>query len=258
MAGMMVHQDGSTHRWIPGLDHNVDLIVTLDDATSEITSAFFTSQEGTLSSFRGIQETIEGHGLFCSFYTDRGSHYFYTPEGGGKVDKGRLTEVGRALRQLGVQHIAAYSPQARGRSERMFGTLQARLPKELELAGIETMEAANAYLRTVYIPRHNAQFAVKAREETPAWISWVGIELKEILCIQEERVVQNDNTISYEGLRLQIPRDDLRHHYVRTTVQVRRYADSTLGIFYGPRLLGRYDAEGRLMGTFSETLEKAA
>ena len=257
MAGMMIHQDGSTHRWIPGLDHNIDLIVTMDDATSEVTSAFFAPQEGTLSTFRGIQETIERYGLFCSFYTDRGSHYWYTPEEGGKVDKGCLTEVGRALKHLGIQHIAAYSPQARGRSERMFGTLQARLPKELELAKIETTEEANHYLQTVYLPRHNAQFTVKAREEAAAWIPWGGIDLNEILCSQEERIVQNDNTISYEGLRLQILSDDLRHHYVRTTVQVRRYKDGSLGVFYGHRLLGRYDAQGQHI-TVQKVLAKAA
>lgn len=244
MAGMMIHQDGSTHNWIPGLGHNIDLIVTMDDATSEVTSAFFVAQEGTWSTLRGIQETIERYGLFCSFYTDRGSHYWYTPEAGGKVDKGRLTEAGRALKQLGIQHIAAYSPQARGRSERMFGTLQDRLPRELELAQVKTLEGANHYLQTVYLPRHNAQFTVTAREEASAWVAWGGMDLNEILCTQEERVVQNDNTISYEGVRLQITQDDLRHHYVKTTVEVRRYQDGSLGVFYGHRLLGRYDEKG--------------
>lgn len=157
MAGMMIHQDGSTHRWLPHLDHNFDLIVSLDDATSKITSAFLVEQEGTLSSLRGIRETIDAYGLFCSLYTDRGSHYWLTPEAGGKVDKGNLTQVGRALRQLGIRHIAAYSPQARGRSERLFGTLQDRLPKEFVLKGIKTVEEANAYLRNIYIPRHNCK-----------------------------------------------------------------------------------------------------
>jgi transposase len=140
MPGMMIHQDGSTHDWIPGLGYDVDLIITMDDGNSEITSGFFVLEEGTDSSFQGIEETIEKRGLFCSFYTDRGSHYWTTPEAGGKVDKNNLTQVGRALKQLGVQQIAAYSPEARGRSERTFGTLQNRLPKELFLAGIKTLE----------------------------------------------------------------------------------------------------------------------
>jgi transposase len=165
MSGMMIHQDGSKHDWIPGLGYQIDLIATLDDATSEITSAFFVEEEGTESSFQGIKETIEKHGLFCSLYTDRGSHYWYTPEAGGPVDKSQLTQVGRALKQLGIQHIAAYSPQARGRSERMFGTLQSRLPQELSLHGITTLEAANKYLKDVYLPRHNKQFTVEAKEK---------------------------------------------------------------------------------------------
>ncbi len=127
MRGMMIHQDGSTHEWVPG--QVWDLIVTMDDATSEIYSAFFVDEEGTHSSFQGIKDVIEHQGLFCSFYSDRGSHYFHTPEAGGKVDKFRLTQFGRALKQLNIKHIAAYSPQARGRSERMFGTLQGRLPQ---------------------------------------------------------------------------------------------------------------------------------
>ena len=250
MAGMMIHQDGSTHEWIPGLGHNVDLIVTMDDATSIVTSAFFVLQEGTASTMRGLQETIETYGLFCSFYTDRGSHYAYTPEAGGKVDKSVLTQVGRALRQLGINHICAYSPQARGRSERMFGTLQGRLPKELKLKGIRTIEEANHYLKEVCLPLHNEQFTVKAREEKSAYIPWVGGELKEVFCLQEERVVQNGNTVSYQGKRLQIGKDDLRHHYVKTTVQVREYLDGTFSLYYGPRCIGTYDKEGNPLDVY--------
>lgn len=246
MAGMMLHQDGSTHRWIPDLSHNVDLIVTMDDATSTITSLFFAPQEGTMSSLRGIKETIERYGLFCSFYTDRGSHYWWTPEVLGKVSKRQLTEVGRALNQLGIQHIAAYSPQARGRSERMFGTLQGRLPQELALRGITTLEEANCYLQEIYLPRHNRQFTVPAKETQSAYTPWIGPELNEILCVQEERVVQNDNTVRYKTTVLQIPKDNLRHHYVKAAVQVRKYLNGTIGLFYGERCLGRYEITGRL------------
>lgn len=247
MAGMMLHQDGSTHRWITALDHNLDLIVTMDDATSEITSAFLVEEEGTMSTFRGLRETIEKYGLFCSFYTDRGSHYFYTPEAGGKVDKHTQTQVGRALKQLRIKHLSAYSPQARGRSERMFGTLQNRLPKEFALQDIKTIEEANAYLREVYLPRHNKQFTVKAKDSKSAFIPWVGPGLKDILCLQEERIVQNDNTIRYEGLILQIPKNDYRHHYVRTTVNVHTYVDASLAVFYGHMCIGKYDMKGNLL-----------
>lgn len=245
MTGMLIHQDGSTHNWIPGLGHNVDLIVTMDDATSEITSGFFVLQEGTDSSFRGIKETIEKHGLFCEFYTDRGAHYWTTLKAGERVDKQNPTQLGRALKELGIRQVPAYSPQARGRSERMFGTLQNRFPNECELYGITTLEDANRYLREIYLPRHNEQFTVKPEiEDKSAYIPWVGTDLDECLCHQEERVVQNDNTISYNTIRLQIPKDDIRNHYVRTTVQVRQYSDGRLSIYFGNRCLGRYDAEG--------------
>ena len=159
---MLLHQDGSRHQWVPAVWW--DLIVTLDDATGEHTSMFFVEEEGTLSSLHGIGQTIAAKGLFCSLYTDRGSHYFYTPEANGKVDKTRPTQVGRAVAQLGIEHIAAYSPQARGRSERAFETHQGRLPQELALAGITDRAVANHYLATVYMPRHNAEFMVAASQ----------------------------------------------------------------------------------------------
>lgn len=252
MRGMMLHQDGSTHRWIPALEYDLDLIVTLDDATSEITSAFLVGEEGTMSTFRGLQETIEKHGLFCSLYTDRGSHYFYTPEAGGKVDKSTQTQVGRALKQLNIKHVAAYSPQARGRSERMFGTLQDRLPKELALKGIQTIDEANAYIRDVYLPRHNKQFSVEPKEAKSAYTPFIGVGLQDILCIQEERTVQQDNTIRYNGMVLQIPKNEYRHHYVRTTVTVHRYQDKSLAVFYGHMCIGRYDRFGGCEGEAKE------
>lgn len=244
MRGMMIHQDASTHRWYG--EGYADLVVTLDDATSEITSAFFCSQEGTNSSLRGIHETISKHGLFCSFYTDRGSHYFYTPEVGGKVDKSRLTEVGRALRQLGIDHIAAYSPEARGRSERMFATLQGRLVAELKLAGITTMKGANRYLQETYLPRHNAQFMVAPELEASAYVATQGLDVANILCIQEGRVVGSDNSVRYKTLTLQIPPSPYRHHFVRMHVRVHHYPDDSLAIFHGPREIGRYLPNGAI------------
>ncbi len=249
LPGMMLHQDGSTHEWVPGCQW--DLIVTLDDATSEIYSAFFVEEEGTMSSLQALQVVIETQGLFSSLYTDRGSHYWHTDEAGGKVDKTRLTQVHRALQQLGITLIPAYSPEARGRSERAFRTLQDRLPKELALAGITEMAAANQYLTTQFLPVHNQRFAVPASEAGTAFVPWIGTDLTEILCVQEERVVAKDNTVRYQGLSLQIPQDPHRFHYVRVTVRVHDHPDETLAVFHGPRCLARYHADGRLIETES-------
>ena len=243
VPGMMLHQDGSRHEWLQG-QPPLDLIATMDDATSTIYSAFLVEEEGTVSSFQGLAEVFGAHGLPMSLYTDRGSHYFYTPEAGGKVDKSRLTQVGRALRQLGVEHIAAYSPQARGRSERLFQTLQDRLPKELALNAITTMDAANAFIRDHYIPAHNARFAVKAEQEGSAFVAIPGVDLNEILCVQEERQVGHDNCVSFNRLKLQIPESPLRAHFVKANVKVRHYCDGTHAIFHGPRCIGRYTSKG--------------
>jgi transposase len=259
MVGMMIHQDGSKHRWIPALDYDLDLIVTLDDASSKITSCFLVEEEGTFSSFQGVYETIKQEGVFCSFYTDRGSHYFYTPEVGGKVDKSIVTQVGRALRQLGIRHIPAYSPQARGRSERMFGTLQNRLPKELALHNITTLEGANRYIKEIYTPRHNEQFCVKPASVERAFIPWVSatVALEDVLCLEESRTVQHDNTVRYNGLILQIPKNEYRHHYIKAEVKVHEYCDHQLAIFYGPLCIGRYDAEGVLINNSNTEVKEA-
>jgi transposase len=245
VPGMMLHQDGSRHEWVPGCQW--DLIVTMDDATSELYSAFFVEEEGTMSSFQGLREAIAAKGLFGSLYTDRGSHYWYTETTGGKVDKCRLTQVHRALRQLGIPLIPAYSPEARGRSKHVFRTLQDRLPKELALAGITAMAAANQFLRDRFVLAYNQRFAVSAAEVGTAFIPWVGSSLADILCVQEERVVANDNTVRYQGLHLQIPPDQHRFHYVKATVRVHEYPDGTLAVFHGPRCLARYQSEGRVI-----------
>lgn len=242
--GMMLHQDGSTHEWVPGVQW--DLILTMDDATNEHYSLFFVEEEGTSSSFRGIKETIEKRGLFSSLYTDRGSHYWFTPETGGKVDKVNLTQFGRAMKRLGIQMIPAYSPEARGRCERMFGTHQERLPKELALAGIKDMEAANRYIREVYLPAFNAEFMQPAMEEGSACVAYIGTNLDDILCEQHERVVGKDNCVSFESLKLQIPPDQYRLHYVKVTVKVHRYPDGSMAVFHGPRRLACYDQLGSL------------
>jgi len=242
MAGMMLHQDGSTHEWVPG--HHWDLIITLDDATSEHYSMFFVEEEGTASSFRAMQEVISAHGLPSSLYTDRGSHYWHTPQTGGKVDKRNLTQFGRAMAQLGIEMIPAYSPQARGRCERQFATHQARLPRELAARGITTLEAANQYLKAHYLPAFNREFAVKPAVEGSAFVPFIGPALDDILCEQYERTVNKDNCVAFEGRALQIPADQYRRHYVKARVRVYRYPDGTLALFHGPRKLASYTSEG--------------
>ena len=247
MVGMMLHQDASTHAWLAGDAGKQDLVVTMEDATSEIYSIFLVDEEGTASSFQGIREVVAQHGLFCSLYTDRGSHYFLTPEAGGKVSKTVLTQVGRALKQLGIEHIPAYSPQARGRSERMFGTLQDRLPKELKLAGIDTVEAANRWLSDSYMAEHNQRFAISAAQEGSAFVADTMGAWREILCIQEDRTVGNDNTVKWERLSLQLPPSRLRSHFVKATVRVHAYPDGRLAVFWGPHRLADYDARGSII-----------
>lgn len=246
-SGMMIHQDGSTHEWVPG--KKWDLIVTMDDATNEHYSMFFVQEEGTASSFRGVREVIEKHGLFSSFYSDRGSHYWYTPNAGGKVDKASLTQFGRAMAHLGIEMIPAYSPQARGRSERMFKTHQDRLVKELAVAGINRMTEANQYIEKIYLPNFNDEFSRPAPEDGSVFVPWAGERLKDILCEQYKRTVNNDNCVSFKGLSLQIPANEYRCHYVRAKVKINVYDDGGMSVWHGPRKLASYDAKGNILKT---------
>lgn len=253
LPGMMIHQDGSTHEWIVG--QKWDLISTMDDASNEHYSMFFCDEEGTASSFQGVMETITKRGLFSSFYSDRGSHYWHTPEAGGKVDRNNLTQFGRAMAHLGICTIAAYSPEARGRSERAFETHQGRLPNELALMGITTMEAANRYLRENYLPAFNRKFAHPAREEGSAFMPYIGPSLNDILCEQHERTVQHDNCVKFENLVLQISKNEYRCNYIKAKVRVHRHLDETLSIFHGPRKLADYDSKGQQV---QHIIQKAA
>jgi len=255
LVGMMIHQDGSRHRWVGEVAW--DLIVTMDDASSEVYSAFFVPEEGTWSSFQGVRETIEQRGLFCSFYSDRGSHYWYTPEAGGKVDKRRPTQFGRALDELGIERIAAYWPQARGRSERMFRTLQERLPKELALAGITTMAQANRYLREDFLPPFNRRFQVEPAESGSAFVPLLSVSLDDILCLKTERSVGNDNCVSYQGKTLQLPKLPHRCHYAKAKVKVHEYHDGAMAVFHGPRRLADFDPQGQLAGDQHNPLKAA-
>lgn len=256
-AGMMLHQDASRFAWLPG-QPALDLVVTMDDATSEVYAAFLVEEEGTASSLRALLEVFASKGLPGSLYTDRGSHYFFTPKAGEEVDKTRLTQVGRALARLGIEHIPAYSPEARGRSERMFGTLQDRLAKELKLAGITEVEPANRFIREVYLPAHNARFVRPPALPESAFVAVDPAQLREILCVQEERIVARDNTVSFGRMRLQLPESRLRAHYVKARVRVHQYPDGNLAVFHGPRAIARYTSCGEPIEASQHTFKAAA
>lgn len=244
LPGMMLHQDGSTHEWVAG--QKWDLIVTMDDATNEHYSMFFVEEEGTASSFAGIKDVLLAKGLFCSLYSDRGSHYWHTPEAGGKVDRKNLTQFGRAMHQLGIEMIPAYSPEARGRSERAFATHQDRLVKELALFGICEMDAANRYLREKYLPAFNAEFMEPATESGSCFVPLLNAQIDDILCEHYERTVARNNCVAFERLSLQIPKDDYRCNYINVRIRVHRYPDGSLAIFHGPRKLAAYHPSGLL------------
>ena len=243
MVGMLLHIDGSKHQWF-GDERWFDLIVILDDATSEIYYAQLVEEESTRTVMAGLREVIETQGLFCALYSDRGSHFFVTPKAGEKVDKHRLTQVGRAMKELGVRMIPAYSPQARGRSERSFGTWQGRLPQELRLAGITTLEGANAFLRGRYIGEFNTKFTVAAANKQTAFRRTLRTDLNWIFTVQTERVVAKDNTIAIADRSWQIDKSRFRSTLAGCTVTIHEHLDGTVSIRYGPHVVGRFDAGG--------------
>jgi len=243
LPGMLLHIEGSHNQCFQD-ERWYDLIVVLDDATSEIYYAQLTEEESTLKVMAGLKEVIQSKGVFCALYSDRGSHFWLTPKAGGKVDAHRLTQVGRALRELGVQMIAAYSPQARGRSERNFGTWQGRLPQELRLRGIRSLEAANRFLREEYITEFNARFQVPAAQRGTAFVHRSSRDLDLIFALQFERTVNRDNTVSIQNLRLQIEPVRWRATLAGCTVKVHQHLDGSVTITHGPQRLGHYSAEG--------------
>jgi transposase len=245
LTGMMLHVDGSRHRWIPGLDQYQDLVVLFDDATSELYDAQLVDEESTATVMAGLKRVIETRGLFCSLYSDRGSHMAWTPKAGEPVHPRNPTQIARALEQLGIELILAYSPQARGRCERLFGTWQGRLPQELRLRGITTVEAANEFLRTDWIGMHNASFSVKAEQSGTAFLPYTGTELEKIFSHQHDRVVENDNTVKFENRCLQIAQQTFRFSMARCKVLVCEHLDRTLTVHYSNHTLGRYDAAGQ-------------
>lgn len=256
LVGMLLHLDASTHRWLPDLPRQ-DLVVMLDDADGRILYARFVPQEGTASTFAALHHVLTRSGRFAELYTDRGSHFCRTPTAGEAPAELQQGQVTRALHTLGIRQIFARSPEARGRSERAFGTLQGRLPPELRVAGITTYAAANTYLETVFVADFNRRFTVRPAEPESAFVRVAGVDLALLLSVQHERVVRNDSTITFNRLVLQLPRSGPRPHYVRCPVLVHEFPDGRLGISYQGRLLARYTRAGTLL-TATSAKGKAA
>jgi transposase len=246
MPGMLLHIDGSKHQWF-GDERWYDLIVILDDATGEIYYAQLVQEESTRTVMEGLRAVIESKGLFCALYSDRGSHFFVTPKAGEKVDKHRLTQVGRAMKELGVQMIPAYSPQARGRSERSFGTWQGRLPQELRLAGIKTVEGANTFLRESYIAAFNQKFAVAPIQKGTAFRRTTRSDLDWIFTVQTERVVAKDNTVAIADRHWQLEKSRFRSSLAGLTVTIHQHLDGNVSVRYGPHVVGRFTATGETL-----------
>jgi len=243
VPGMLLHIDGSEHRWFQD-DRWYDLLVILDDASSEIYYAQLVEEESTLTVMAALREVVELKGLFCALYSDRGSHFWLTPKAGEAVDPHRVTQVGRALRELGIRMIPAYSPQARGRSERNFATWQGRLPQELRLAGCSTLDQANRFLRERYIAEFNRRFQVAAAQPGNAFVPAARLDLDRVFSLQFERTVNRDNTVSFQNRRLQIEPVRWRGTLAGCNVIAHQHLDGTLSLSYGPHCLGHYDADG--------------
>jgi transposase len=247
LPGMLLHIDGSKHRWFQD-DRWYDLIVIMDDATSEIYYAQLVEEESTRTVMQAVKEVIRAKGLFCALYSDRGSHFFVTPKAGEAVDKTRLTQVGRALKELGIQMIPAYSPQARGRSERNFGTWQGRLPQELRVAGIRSLEEANHFVRERYIEEFNRRFMVKAAERGTAFRRATRTDLEWVFTIQTQRVVAKDNTVAIGPRSWQIDKSRFRHTLAGCTVTIHEHLNGDISIRYGPHMIGRFGPDGQRGG----------
>lgn len=257
LPGMLLHVDGSRHSWLPGVGQQ-DLISVLDDATNQVYYAQLVPEESTATVMAALKEVVHKRGVFCSVYSDRGSHFFYTPKAGEAPQPGHRTQIGRALQQLGIELIPAFSPQARGRCERFFGTWQGRLPQELRQRKLQTLEEANRFLRQSWIPYHNRRFTAPAAQAGTALVPYAGSELDKIFSRQEERVVASDNTVSFAKLILQIEPQQFRFSMAGCRVLVCHHLDETLSLYYGPHLLGRYHAQGELLRAGKRGKKRAA
>jgi hypothetical protein len=257
MRGMLLHLDASRHEWVAGLPMR-DLNVLLDDADGRILFARFVVEEGTRSTLEALAHVFRQYGRFCELYTDRGSHFCRTSEAERGPDEIQTGQVTRVLRSLGIGHIRARSPEARGRSERAFGTIQGRLPQELRLEGITDYDAANAYLVETFLPDFNARFAVEPQQPESAFTRLVGLDLELLLSIQHERRVRNDNTVLFEKMELQLSSVPERMHFAKCSVLVHRFLDDSLGVSFQGRLVGRFTADGRAVAVHPKTTRKPA
>ena len=243
LRGMMLHIDGSHHQWFCD-DRWYDLLVILDDATSKIYYAQLVEDESTRTVMTALRTVIEQQGLFCSLYSDRAGHFFITPKTGEPVDRRRLTQVGRAMKELGIEMIPAYSPQARGRGERNFQTWQGRLPQELRLAGIRNLVQANAFLNQHYISEFNQKFAVAPLQSGTAFVPIKRTDLDRVFSIQHERSVDQDNTIRWATIPLQIQPQRWRSTLAGCRVMIYEHLEGTLTVGYGPHTVGRFSPSG--------------
>jgi len=243
--GELLHIDGSPHQWLDvRVGEKQTLIAVVDDATKTVLHARLWPEETTEAIMVALRDVVQAHGIPMALYSDRAAWAAHTPKAGGRVDKQRLTQVGRVLKRLGIEHIVAYSPQARGRSERMNGTFQGRLVNELRVAQIGTLEAANRYLREHFIPQLNEEFCVAAVDPAPAFVSAGPIDLDQIICHEEERDVSLDNMVQLKGVRMQIGKQPGRASCARVQVSVRRHLDGTHSVWRGTQCWGRFDVQG--------------
>lgn len=254
--GEMLHLDGSQHAWLAlrPLERQ-SLIVVVDDATRRLMHAHLCAYEGIEPVLTALYAVVARHGVPQALYTDRAGWAAHTPRSGGRVDRDHPTQVGRALARLGVEHILAYSPQARGRSERLNRTLQDRLIHELRLARIVTSVRANVFIAETFLARYNDEFAVAPADPASAFVTADGADLDQILCLEDTRVVGQDNVVAFEGAKLQIPKQPGRASCAGLSVIVRRHLDRTYSVWWGPRRLAQFDDRGRLQ---KQATERAA
>ena len=245
LIGMMLHIDGSDHPWIPALSpHRQDLIVVLDDATNDVYYAKLVVEEDTRECMLAWRQVIQTKGIFCAAYSDRASHFFHTPGAGGKVDLGNLTQIGRALYELGIQMIPAYSPEARGRGERLFETWQGRLPNELKLHGIKTIPDANRYILESFLPWYRKSLVKLPAQKGSAFVPYHGRNLDLVFSIKEQRSVACDNTLRWNNLILQIQPSQFRCSFAKCKVTVHEHLDGSIAVVYGPHTIGRFNPDG--------------
>lgn len=245
LIGMMLHIDGSEHVWIPDLaPQKQSLILVPDDANNDIYYAKLVPEETTRECMLALYHVVVTKGVFCSLYSDRAGHFFHTPKAGGEVDLSNLTQIGRALHELGIEPIPAYSPQARGRSERFYRTWQDRLPKELKLHGIKTVPDANRYILETFLPQYRKNFLKTPPQKGSAFTPYRGKDLNLIFSIKDERTVAPDNTLRWNNLILQIQPSQFRCSFAKCKVTVHEHLDTLISVAYGPHIIGRFNQEG--------------